>query len=57
MRNAVANLNSMRVGHGDGVADADPEGQPNVGLMTAISNVLAYLLGPIAFADPPPWPA
>jgi uncharacterized membrane protein (DUF4010 family) len=35
------------------IAEVDPEGQPNVGLMTAICNVLAYLLGPIAFAEPP----
>ena len=35
------------------IAETDPEGQPNVGLMTAICNVLAYLLGPIAFAEPP----
>ena len=35
------------------IAEADPEGQPNVGLMTAICNVLAYLLGPIAVAEPP----
>jgi uncharacterized membrane protein (DUF4010 family) len=35
------------------IAEIDPEGQPNVGLMTAICNVLAYLLGPIAFSEPP----
>ncbi len=35
------------------IAETDPEGQPNVGLMTAICNVLAYLLGPIAFTEPP----
>ena len=35
------------------VAETDAEGQRNVGLMTAICNVLAYLLGPIAFAEPP----
>ena len=35
------------------IVEIDPEGQPNVGLMTAICNVLAYLLGPIAFAEPP----
>lgn len=35
------------------VAETDREGQPNVGLMTAICNVLAYLLGPIAFTEPP----
>ncbi len=31
----------------------DPEGRPNVGLMVPICNVLAYLLGPITFAEPP----
>src|SRR6202142_2986499 len=35
------------------IAALDAAGQPNVGLMTAICNVLAYLLGPIAFAEPP----
>lgn len=35
------------------LAERDPEGRPNVGLMTAICNVLAYLLGPIAFTEPP----
>ncbi len=35
------------------IAEVDPEGQPNVGLMTAICNVLAYLIGPTAFAEPP----
>lgn len=35
------------------VAEIDPEGRPNVGLMVPICNVLAYLLGPIAFAEPP----
>jgi uncharacterized membrane protein (DUF4010 family) len=35
------------------IAELDPAGQPNVGLMTAICNVLAYLLGPIAFTEPP----
>lgn len=34
------------------IAEIDDEGQRNVGLMTAICNVLAYLLGPIAFAEP-----
>ncbi|HUN98623.1 MAG TPA: DUF4010 domain-containing protein [Bradyrhizobium sp.] len=38
------------------IAETDPEGQPNIGLMTAICNVLAYLLGPIAFTEPP-WAA
>jgi uncharacterized membrane protein (DUF4010 family) len=35
------------------IGEVDPDGQPNVGLMTAICNVLAYLLGPIAFTEPP----
>ena len=35
------------------VEETDPEGQPNVGLMVPICNVLAYLLGPIALAEPP----
>jgi uncharacterized membrane protein (DUF4010 family) len=35
------------------VEDADAEGHPNVGLMVPICNVLAYLLGPIALAEPP----
>jgi uncharacterized membrane protein (DUF4010 family) len=35
------------------MTETDAEGRPNVGLMTAICNVLAYLLGPIAFAEPP----
>src|SRR5258707_920368 len=35
------------------VEEIDPEGRPNVGLMVPICNVLAYLLGPIALADPP----
>jgi uncharacterized membrane protein (DUF4010 family) len=35
------------------LGETDPEGQRNVGLMTAICNVLAYLLGPIAFTEPP----
>jgi len=35
------------------IAEVDPQGQPNLGLMTAICNVLAYLLGPIAFTEPP----
>lgn len=34
------------------LAETDPEGQPNVGLMTPVCNVLAYLLGPVAFAEP-----
>ncbi len=35
------------------VKEIDPEGRPNVGLMVPICNVLAYLLGPIALAEPP----
>lgn len=35
------------------VEEIDPEGQPNVGLMVPICNVLAYLLGPIALTEPP----
>jgi uncharacterized membrane protein (DUF4010 family) len=35
------------------IAERDAEGQPNVGLMTAICNLLAYLLGPIALVEPP----
>lgn len=35
------------------IAEIDLEGRPNVGLMTAICSVLAYLIGPTAFAEPP----
>jgi uncharacterized membrane protein (DUF4010 family) len=35
------------------IEETDPEGRPNVGLMVPICNVLAYLLGPIALAEPP----
>jgi len=35
------------------LGETDPEGQPNVGLMVPICNVLAYLLGPVAFGEPP----
>src|SRR4249919_2908273 len=35
------------------VEEIDPEGRPNVGLMVPVCNVLAYLLGPIALAEPP----
>ena len=35
------------------IGETDPEGRPNVGLMTAICNVLVYLLGPLAFTEPP----
>lgn len=35
------------------IAEIDPEGQSNVGLMTAICNMLAYLIGPTALAEPP----
>ncbi len=42
-------LTSRRWRH---VEEIDPEGRPNVGLMVPICNVLAYLLGPIALAEP-----
>src|ERR1700693_421826 len=35
------------------VEEIDPDGRPNVGLMVPICNVLAYLLGPMALAEPP----
>ncbi len=35
------------------VEEVDPDGRANVGLMVPICNVLAYLLGPIALAEPP----
>lgn len=35
------------------VEEIDPEGRPNVGLVVPICNVLAYLLGPVALAEPP----
>jgi uncharacterized membrane protein (DUF4010 family) len=35
------------------VGETDAEGLPNVGLMVVVCNVLAYLLGPIALAEPP----
>ncbi len=35
------------------VGETDPDGRPNVGLMVPVCNVLAYLLGPIALAEPP----
>ena len=35
------------------IGEIDREGRPNVGLMTAICNMLAYLLGPAAFTEPP----
>ncbi len=35
------------------IVDIDPDGFPNVGLMVPICNVLAYLLGPVALAEPP----
>lgn len=34
------------------LGETDPEGFPNVGLMVPICNVLAYLLGPVALAEP-----
>ncbi len=33
--------------------ETDAEGLPNVGLMVPICNVLAYMLGPVALAEPP----
>lgn len=35
------------------LGETDAEGLPNVGLMVPICNVLAYLLGPVALAEPP----
>ena len=35
------------------VEETDAEGLPNVGLMVPVCNVLAYLLGPVALAEPP----
>ena len=35
------------------LGEADVEGQPNVGLMVPLCNVLAYLIGPVALAEPP----
>ena len=35
------------------LGETDLEGFPNVGLMVPICNVLAYLLGPVALAEPP----
>ena len=35
------------------VSEIDDEGRPNVGLMVPICNVLAYLIGPVALAEPP----
>jgi uncharacterized membrane protein (DUF4010 family) len=35
------------------IGETDPDGFPNVGLMVPICNVLAYLLGPVALAEPP----
>ncbi len=35
------------------LGETDAEGFPNVGLMVPICNVLAYLLGPVALAEPP----
>jgi hypothetical protein len=35
------------------IREIDPEGHRNVGLMTPLCNVLAYLLGPASFAEPP----
>jgi uncharacterized membrane protein (DUF4010 family) len=35
------------------LGETDADGFPNVGLMVPICNVLAYLLGPVALAEPP----
>jgi uncharacterized membrane protein (DUF4010 family) len=35
------------------LGQTDPDGFPNVGLMVPICNVLAFLLGPVALAEPP----
>jgi uncharacterized membrane protein (DUF4010 family) len=35
------------------LSETDQEGFPNVGLMVLLCNVLAYLLGPVALAEPP----
>jgi uncharacterized membrane protein (DUF4010 family) len=35
------------------IEETDPDGLPNVGLVVPICNVLAYLLGPVALAEPP----
>ena len=34
------------------IAEREPDGTPNVGLVVPACNVLAYLIGPIAFAEP-----
>ncbi len=35
------------------VGEIDAGGRPNVGLMVPVCNVLAYLIGPVALAEPP----
>jgi uncharacterized membrane protein (DUF4010 family) len=35
------------------LGETDAEGFPNVGLMVPACNVLAYLIGPVALAEPP----
>ena len=35
------------------VSELDTDGRPNVGLMVPVCNVLAYLIGPAALAEPP----
>jgi uncharacterized membrane protein (DUF4010 family) len=35
------------------IEETDDEGFPNVGLVVPLCNVLAYLLGPVALAEPP----
>ena len=34
------------------IAEREPDGTPNVGLVVPACNVLAYLIGPVAFAEP-----
>ena len=35
------------------LGEVDAEGRPNVGLMVPLCSVLAYLIGPVALAEPP----
>jgi uncharacterized membrane protein (DUF4010 family) len=35
------------------LGEADAEGRPNVGLMVPLCSVLAFLIGPVALAEPP----
>lgn len=34
------------------IRDREPDGTPNVGIVVPACNVLAYLIGPVAFAEP-----